>query len=331
MINISAEERCHIKDVTMRVSILSRSGFARVSAAGIALLMATLACSACSSSPKARAERAEKRNEQIIGLLDKKGDADSLAAAGLMSFSKNQPESLALLARASTLAPDRPDLLWLQALRCAQSATCKPEPMEQQLRKLDPTNGAGWWGALARATAANDTQGADAALTAIGHSERFDIYWTTLTSHLSRAVADTRGISLADSELNIMGYVSALALPPYQTITNACKGERLQQSEILDTCRGVAKALQNGDAYITEMIGVAVAKRLWPENSPEWQAASEERRVYEYRSKFDPKLTLRMAIHPGEYLTLASQNRREQDFVAAQFRAAGKDPNPPAL
>jgi hypothetical protein len=331
MINVSAEERCHNKDVTMRISTLSRSGFAPVSAVRIVLLVATLACSACSSSPKARAERGEKRNEQIIALLTQKADADSVAAAGLMSFFKNQPESLALLARASTLAPDRPDLLWLQSLLCAQTAACKPEPIEHWLHELDPTNGAGWWGALARATAANDAQGVSAALTAMGHSEHFDIYWTTLTSHLSRAVAATRKISLADSELSIIGYVSALALPPYQTITNACKSERLQQSGILDACRGVAKALQNGDTYITEMIGVAVAKRLWPENSPEWQAAVEERRVYEYRSKFDPKVTLRMAIHPKEYLTLASQNRREQDFVAAQLRAAGKDPNPPAL
>jgi len=36
--------------------------------------------------------------------------------------------------------------------------------------------------------------------------------------------------------------------------------------------------------------GVAIAKRVWPENSPEWKVAAEERRVYDYRSKLYSKL-----------------------------------------
>jgi hypothetical protein len=49
----------------------------------------------------------------------------------------------------------------------------------------------------------------------------------------------------------------------------------LNQSDRRD--RGIAKALQNGDTYITKMIGVAIAKRVWPEDSPEWKAAAEDR------------------------------------------------------
>jgi hypothetical protein len=104
----------------------------------------------------------------------------------------------------------------------------------------------------------------------------------------------------------------------------------LQQPGVTEVCRGVAKALQNGDTYVTEMIGVAIAKRVWPEDSPEWKAAAEERRVYDYRSKLYSKLEQRALTHPGEYLTLCTQNRREQDLFAAQLTAAGYDQNPPA-
>jgi hypothetical protein len=105
----------------------------------------------------------------------------------------------------------------------------------------------------------------------------------------------------------------------------------LQQPGVTEVCRGVAKALQNGDTYLTEMFGVVIAKRVWPEDSPEWKAATEERRVYDYRSKLFVKLSERSAKHAEEYLTLCEQNRREMDLFAAQLTAAGYDANPPRI
>jgi len=188
---------------------------------------------------------AQKHTDQTIAALAKMTDADSLAAAGLMSVGNNSDPSLPFLARATAAAPDRADLL-------------------------------------------------------------------------------------CDSEVAVSSYLASQATPPYQYISNSCKGDRLQQSGVTEVCRGVAKAFQNGDTYLTEMIGVAIAKRVWPEDSPEWKAAAEERRVYEYRSKLYPKLEPRALTHPEEYLTLCAQNRREQEVFAAQLTAAGYDPNPPA-
>jgi hypothetical protein len=297
----------------------------------IFLLAMALTCSACFSSPDAQMAKAQRRNEQLIAAPAQMTDADSLAAAALMSnYNKHSADSLPLLVRATTLEPDRADLVWLQALRCAQVPSCDPQLFERRLRELDPVNGAGWWGALTRATAAHDVQGIDAALNAVGHSERFDLYWTTLVAHLSRAVAKTKTMSVQESEVTVIGYIAAQAIPAYQTILTSCKGDRLQQAGVMEVCRSVAKALQNGDTYITEMIGVALAKRVWPEHSPEWQAAAEERRVYDFRSKLYSKLEQRALTHPGEYLTLCAQNRRAQDVFAAQLTAAGYDPNPPA-
>jgi hypothetical protein len=288
------------------------------------------ACSAFAlGSPDTQMAKAQRPTDQTIVALAQMTDADSLAAAGLMSVSKNTDQSLAFLARATVAAPDRADLLWLQAMECAEFPPCDPVPSERRLRELDPTNGAGWWAAMARAGAAHDSEGTDAALAAISHSERVDIYWTTLIAHLSRAVANTKKMSLQESEVAVIGYLASQAIPPYQYVSNGCKGERLQQAGVTETCRGVAKALQNGDTYITEMIGVAIAKRVWPEESREWKGAAEDRRVYEYRSKLFVKLSDRLTKHPDEYITLCEQNRREADLFAAQLIAAGYDPNPP--
>ena len=127
----------------------------------------------------------------------------------------------------------------------------------------------------------------------------------------------------------IVGVLAAQAIPAYSGVSNACNRERLQRAQINEVCRGVAGAFERGDTYVTEMIGVAIAKRVWPEDSPEWKAAAEALRVFEYRSKFWPALDITDTSHAEEYLTLCAQTRREQDVLLAQLIAAGKNPNPP--
>jgi hypothetical protein len=281
------------------------------------------------ASAETQEAKSARRTEETIAALKQRTDPDSLAAAGLLSLDKHRGQSLPLIARAIDASPRRADLVWLQIEACQKVSLCDPEPMEQHLRELDPANGAGWWGALARAGAAHDTEATDAVLAAISHSDRLDIYWTTLVAHLGTALANTKKMSLAESEVMIIGYIAAQAIPAYLYISSSCKGERLQQAGVTEVCRGVASALQRGDTYITEMIGVAIAKRVWPEDSPEWKAAAEERRLYEYRSSFYLKMTQREITHPGEYLTLCARNRREQDVLLAQLIKAGINPTPP--
>jgi hypothetical protein len=290
-------------------------------------LLSLLASPVFPESPEAKADR---RTEETIAALTNRTDADSLAAAGVMSIGKRSEQSLSLLARATAAAPDRADLFWLRALRCDQLPPCDPDPVEQRLRRLDPTNGAGWFGALARASSSKNDVGVDAALARIGQSDRVDIYWTTLIAHLSRAAVRTGKISLEAAEVSIIGYLAGEVIPAYHYVSDACKGDRLQHQAILDDCRGVANSLQRGDNLVTEMIGVSIAKRVWPQDSPEWKSAAETRRVYEYRAKFIEKLDLRGEKRAKEYLALCAQHRREQDVFVAQIIAAGENPNPPA-
>jgi hypothetical protein len=283
----------------------------------------------CATSAAAELSKAECHLRRAATALAKRTDADSLAAAGLLSLPFHRDGALALLAQSTAAAPERPDLVWIQAQVCAEVTGCDPGPLEQHLRELDPSNGAGWMGALIRANSAKNAAAKDSALAAIGHSERVDIYWTTLIARLSRATAQTKTVSLWEAEVSIIGVLAAQAIPAYQAASNGCQGERLQRAEIVEICRGVAKAFEHGDTYITEMIGIAIAKRVWPEDSQQWKSAVEARHLYEYRSKFWAALDLWDASHAEEYLTLCAENRREQDVVLAQLIAIGKDPNPP--
>jgi hypothetical protein len=283
----------------------------------------------CATSDAAKLANSELHLRRAAAALTKMTDADSLAAAGLLRLSIHSEDSMSLLARATAAAPERADLVWLQVQICQKVASCDPEPIERRLRELDPSNGAGWLGALARAHSAKNDDAKDAALAAIGHSDRLDIYWTTLIAHLTRATARTKEMSLAKAEVMIIGFLSAQAIPAYSAISNDCKGERLQRAEIIEACRGVATALQRGDTYITEMLGVAIAKRVWSEESTEWRAAADARHLYEYRSTLWAKADAWNMIHTKEYLALCAENRREQDVLAAELIAAGESPAPP--
>jgi len=284
----------------------------------------------CATSPEAQLAKANRHLVHAASLLAAKSDADSLAAAGLLNLAKHPDVSLSLIERATAAGPERPDLIWLRIQICQKAPPCDPEPVERQLRTLDASNGASWLGALARSSALGNEAAKDAALMAISRSARVDIYWTSLIVRLSRATAETKAASLLEATTVVIGYLAAEAIPAYRVASDACKGERLQHAEVVEVCRNVAKALERGDTSITEMVGIRIAERVWPENSQPWNEASEARRSWEYRSNLLSHAGEWDAPTLNEYLTLCAQNRREQDVDKALLVASGKDPNPPS-
>jgi len=110
---------------------------------------------------------------------------------------------------------------------------------------------------------------------------------------------------------------------------NACKGARLAQAGVLSLCQGVARALENGDTLITEMIGVAIAKRVWPMDSAEWKAAADARRLIDYQGKLFGEIVGTDAASTQRYLALCRQYKREQEVFRAELLAAGRSPDPP--
>jgi hypothetical protein len=101
------------------------------------------------------------------------------------------------------------------------------------------------------------------------------------------------------------------------------------RGDVLEVCRGVAKSLLNGDTVIIESIGASIAKRAWPEDSPEWVAADEVRRTWDYRSGlFDGYFDKWVRTHADDFVDLSEQHRREQDVHREILIAIGENPDP---
>jgi len=283
------------------------------------------------ASPEPTPEQVEARMGRAAEQLAKRADADSQAAAGLLRIFRQRDQALRQIAQATLKAPERADLAWLHIQLCPTDPDCDPEPLEARLRALDGKNGAGWLGALTRAGNRGDEEAKTAALAAIGRSERVDTYWTTLVARLTRQVASTEAASLSDTETYVIGALAAVAIPAYQAVSNACKGERLLRDDGVSICRGVAKSFMKGDTGIAEMVGVAIAKRAWPESSPDWTAADEARRTWDYRVRTAGSLDGWGEAHPSELLALHERHHREQDVMGAMLTAAGRNPDPPAV
>jgi hypothetical protein len=210
-----------------------------------------------------------------------------------------------------------------------QQESCDPKPFEASVHALDPGNGAAWIGSIERAAKAGDSSAVQAYMLEIGKSERFDTYWNTNIAHLANALVRTGKVGAYDAVVQVTGILAAFAIPAYKDVSTACKGDVLRQQDVLENCRKVAASMGRGDTYIAEMIGVAIAKRVWPEDSVEYRAAVEARRVARYRMSIDLKADT-SNNDAARYLELYATNRREQEVFVARLVAAGFAPDPPA-
>ena len=297
--------------------------------------LVTILCTGCASDGVRQQTAYERKIQRTVRILIAAGDADSLATAAMLSFGpKFDPaQRMRLIARAVEEAPDRPDLVWLNVRLCTQVDGCNPEPLETQLQALVPENGAAWFDSIGRAEKRNDVAAVRVAMVAIATSTHFDTYWNATIVHVANAILKTHTMNLPTALVTTFGVASAMAIPAYQTIVNACKGEPLQDRDVLRTCRQVSSVMRSGDTYLTEMVGVAIAKRAWPEGSAEYLDAVSAKRVAHYRMDTDGKIGLHhfwSSRYAATRLQLMVENRTEQGVNLAEIMNAKLNPNPPS-
>jgi hypothetical protein len=298
------------------------------------ILAGLLAChvAACASDDAQQQATFERKVPRTVEALNAQGGADSLAAAAEFT-SKSDAQRLTLFARAAALAPDRADLVWLQLEECGRVEACDPAALAATLHELDPDNGAAWAPSLDRAIRDGDADATNKSLSAIASSKRLDIYWNPSIARLSRAVANVHTMDLSTALTAVIGSEAALAIPAYQNLSKSCKAPVLEQPGRIDICRKIADVMRGGDTYITEMIGVAIAKRVWPEDSPEYADAVAARRIGQYRMRTEGEIlpaSFRTDAEAQKYVTLLATHRAEQEVALAVITAAGKSPEPPA-
>jgi hypothetical protein len=293
-----------------------------------------LLAGACASDGRGKTDAFETRVARNVAQLTQAGDADSLAAAAEFSRLGNDGpvQQLRLLERATALAPQRADLLWLKVMVCTHTEGCDPAPFAEALHKLDPGNGAAWAPLIDRATKLNDAAAVHRYLAAMGGSPRFDLYWNTRIAHLTNALIKVDAHDAGMALMNVTGMEAAVSIPVFKNITGACRGDALQDEERLMTCRGIVGAMLEGDTYIVEMVGASLAKRLWPEGSAAYSAAAGAWRVAQYRIRARGRLEYKL-MHKRdalECLSLMQSHRTEQDLTEAILSRAGVSAMPPA-
>ena len=307
-----------------------------LSRASMSLLIGlTVFVCGCASEGRGRQAAYDREIQRAEQLLMAAGDADSLAAVALLNIGPtvHPVQRLTLIERAVAEAPDRPDLVWLNVRLCTQVDDCNPEPLESRLRALDPDNGAGWFDSIDRSGRRNDGVAVRKYLAAIAASRRFDTYWNATIVHITNAILKAQAMDLPMALVTTIGLVSATAIPPYQTIVNACKRDPLQDPDMLGICRSVSAVMQAGDTYLTEMIGIGIAKRAWPDGSPEYLNAVSAKRVAHYRMDTDAKLSLDGVLsveYSSKRLELMLQYKTEQEVNLAEILNAKLNPDPPA-
>jgi hypothetical protein len=301
--------------------------------AGACLLFVLIAQSAGAGQVAGRSATIER--------LIAKGTANSLAAAAVLKQFGEETDSgsYALAARAVQLAPQRRDLAWLAVRLGASSSDCNDTEPEQHLHDVDPGNGIGSAGALTRA---RDATAIDAALTAIGSSQRFYVYFDPLVAATATELAAARhpgsgqpsGKEVARATMEMIGVIAASVLPPSQSFSISCKGLALEQVPgRLERCRHAAEAFARADTFIVEGLGLSLQQQLWPLDSPEGRAISARRRVFQYRLEEYSRLNISSPkIHefPVDALDVFRSHEREQDVALWYFAKAGVPADPPA-
>ena len=265
--------------------------------------------------------------------------ADGLLADALQRQQQDAAQALSLVKMAADKAPDRPDIVWLYSQLCAQVSGCQPESAEARLRRLDPANASAWLGALSRAQLRRDVAAENEVLAAMSRIDRFDIYWNSLVSKVTIVMGTNTAAQLVPTTPDLLstslddaiGWISSIVVPSFRPLSESCSSARLANPATAQRCRAIAAALTRGDSYIAESVGLGIAERLAPADSPQAAAVAEQIRRSRYQRETAGEVIAAQVERDKfsrEMLQLMASLRREQDVYLAVIRWAGQPTEP---
>lgn len=308
----------------------ARNGWAR-SWSLLALLLA-----GCGSSPQ-QPEAPARGSEETA-------DADQLAAGALALWGQNPSgngsRALLQIQKAVKAAPDRPEILWLHLRICIEVPGCESQPIETQLRKLDPSSGSVWLGALSRAQLRGDVRAEEQILEVMTKAGHFNIYWTPLIAKLTPILSRTPvGTSVSQpvpapltNAMNAtVGWLSGLAVSAFKSLTTACDEQHVREPATRVRCEQIAQALQKSDTTLAEGMGLGIAQRLAIPNSANALQLSQKVQTLRYQNQ-ESGAVVAAQVEKDKFseqmLKLMGQLKKEQDVARAILRWAGKPLTP---
>lgn len=309
----------------------------RRSARVVALLTILLGTAGCGTTQSQRAAPQLDRSENF-----RAGPVDALVADAMRRhFAQHDTaQALQMLKVAASRSPERADIVWLYSQLCAQASGCTPEPLEAQLRKLDPGNGIAWLGALSRARAKADVPAETEILTAMSRSPRFDLYWNPLVSRLGLAISQSTSAEAKNAMMDpltsglneAVGWLSSVALPAFQPLREACSGAGISGPTLRTDCIRISDAMRRGDTYIVEGLGLGIAQRMAAPGSDAAAQIEQQITLSRYQRETATgvmEAQLEREKFSQQLVDLMKKLPREQDVFLAVLRWSGSSLTPP--
>lgn len=308
------------------------------------LLATTIACAAmplppanATSTPSA--EQAAWRADAIEKLGASKHADALVTAAALTSLDPGRAaQALSLVDRAARAKPSAADIGLFAISLCERTPHCDVWRRETDLRAIDPGNGAGWMAALQHASNNKDSAGVEQALTQIAHASRFDLDFVPLERRFVAGLAEVPapyGVaadnSMPDAQRRLwaISVTSALAMPAFQSLLQACKQDSTGKPALRARCRLIATRLVGGDRLITNMVGLRLQE--WTaSDEPDRQAALTEQRRLKWRMGQLGDIAARHVFSTGEQTAILMAHEHESDGIAAVLAAAHRPLDPSA-
>jgi hypothetical protein len=301
------------------------------------VLILTAACSAMRAAPEHKAS--DEQSE--VMLLIPAGTADSLATASLLAhltpaFSEaektgdamtNDPS--ALIQKAVALAPDRPELVWLQLRDCQQRRCAEERQIAARLQSLDPDNGLAWLTDLRMAPSLSAPEMTQA-IERMGNSKNPQLYWNKLVVTMYDALTHGSGSRPAtaitfhpdDRLAHVMGILGAVDSPAFQTLALACRSDQFEAPGRRAACAQLMARLEISDAVLLQNLSLTLQEGWWSAGSPEREALRRKHLQQRYLTEAAGRVRDSRADSDAELRVDAMRRlQREEDVERAMLSA----------
>ena len=266
-----------------------------------------------------------KRRAEIEALVAQPS-ASALATAALLSFPPEDgaAKPMEFIQRAEMMAPQRPELVWVQYSICQRLKCAAAQSIENRLKELDPDNGFAWIPDLERAEQSASEVAVTEAITHIGASKKMTFYWNPLQVMIvdGITVANPRD-SLATRGIEAIGILAAQIIPPLQPLTKACRADQFGVPGRRDACDVMATRMERAASVLTQSLALSMQERWWPVGSAERESVRIKRRQLDYEMQMSGQIRWRMNRDMAIRLDAARNSEREEDIMLAVMKAYG--------
>jgi hypothetical protein len=297
----------------------------RVGAIELFCVLALGGCSHVASNVVDEASYKAKRRTELEALVAQPSPS-TLTTAALLSYplEDDAAQPLQFIQRAETMAPERPELVWVQRSICQRLECGAAKSIENHLKELDPDNGFAWMPDLERAEQAASDNAVTEAITKIGASKKMTFYWNSLQVTIFDALTvATPRERLSTRAIEAIGILAAQTIPPLQTLSKPCRADQFGLPSRREACEVMATRMEHSDSVLTQSLALSMQERWWQVGSAQRDSLRIKRRQLDYEMQMSGQIRWRMNRDMAIRIEAARKSEREEDVMRAVMKAYG--------